>query len=95
MRERVGFQPHHQVLKSKKPGKVRAVFDCAAKYDGVCLNDCLLPGPDTLTDPVRVLLRFRREAVAVAADIEETFLQVKLRFRMRFLWWENEDLSAP
>ena len=26
------FLPHHPVFNPKKPGKVRAVFDCAARY---------------------------------------------------------------
>ena len=91
------FLPHHPVINPKKPGKVRVVFDCAVRFNGVCLNDCLLSGPDTLTDLVGILLRFRRGSVAVTADIEEMFLQVKLhpsdRAKMRFLWWDNGDLT--
>ena len=82
----------------KKPGEVRVVFDCAARYEGVCLNDCLLHGPDTIADLLGVLLRFRRGTIAMVADIEEMFLQVKLppidRLKMRFLWWDNGNLSA-
>ena len=66
------------MFKPKKPGKVRVVSDCAARYGGVCLSDCLLPGSDTIADLLKVLLKFRRGAIAMAADIEEMFLQVKL-----------------
>ena len=38
------FVPHHPVINPHKPGKVRIVFDCAAKYQGLSLNDCLYSG---------------------------------------------------
>ena len=92
------FLPHHQVFNPKKPGKVRVVFYCAARYEGVCLNDCLSPRPDMIADLLGVLFRLRRGAIAMAADIEEMLLQVKLlpsdRSKMRFLWWHNGNLSA-
>ena len=38
----VWYLPHHPVFHPRKPGKVRVVFDCAAKFLGVSLNDMLL-----------------------------------------------------
>ena len=55
------FLPHHPVFHPKKPEKVRVVFDCAAKYRGVSLNDVLLPGPDMTNSLIGVLTRFRQE----------------------------------
>ena len=49
------FLPHHPVFHSKKPEKVRVVFDCAARYRGVSLNNVLLPGPDMTNSLVGVL----------------------------------------
>ena len=35
----VWYLPHHLVFHPQKPGKVRVVFDCAAKFKGTSLND--------------------------------------------------------
>ena len=48
------------------------VFVCAAKYDGMSLNSQLLQGPDLINSLVGVVIRFRQEQVALAADIEAT-----------------------
>ena len=73
------------------------MLDCAAKSRGWSLNDQLYQGPDTTANLVGVLLRFRIGRVAVAADIEEMFMQVKVpvsdRSALRFLWWDQSDLS--
>ena len=89
------YLPHHPVF--NKPGKTRVVFDCAAKYGGTSLNDQLLSGPDLTNSIVGVLTRFRENPVALAADIECMFHEVRVppadRDAFRFLWWPNSDLS--
>ena len=63
------YLPHHPVINAKKPGKLRVVFDCAAKYQGVSLNDYLLQGPNMIQNLVAVLTRFRRKTFALTGDI--------------------------
>ena len=89
------FLPHHTVF--NKPGKTRVVFDSAAKLKGVSLNDELLSGPDLTNSIVGVLTRFRENPVALAADIESMFHQIKVpptdRDALIFLLLPNSDLS--
>ena len=61
------YTPHHRVANLNKPGKVRIVFDAAAKSQGQSLNSNLFSGPDLISLLV-VLLHFRRHRVAVVAD---------------------------
>ena len=67
---RVWYLPHHVVLNPKKPGKVRIVFDCAARFLGESLNDKCLSGPDLINSLLHVLIRFRQYNFAFSADIE-------------------------
>ena len=94
----VWFLPHHGVEQSGKNGKLRVVFDCACKFEGISLNDELLQGPDFTNSLMDVLLRFRQEPVAFIADIEGMFLQVKVpenqRDFLRFLWWPDGKITS-
>ena len=89
------YLAHHPVL--NKPGKTRVVFDCASKHKGMSLNDQLLTGPDLTNSIVGVLMRFREEQVALSADIECMFHQIRVspddRDAFRFLWWPDGDLT--
>lgn len=40
------YVPHHGIYHPHKPGKIRVVFDCSAKYQGKSFNDLLLSSPD-------------------------------------------------
>ena len=90
------YLPHHPVYNPKKRDKVRIVFDCAAKHYGICLNDALKQGPDLVNGLVGVLSRFRRERIAIVADVQAMFHQVKTTHQdhnaFRFLWWPEGDL---
>ena len=91
--------PHHPVFHPAKPGKTRIVFDAAAKFENTSLNDNLLQGPNLANEIVDVLIRFRKERVAVVADIQEMFHQVKVpekdRNSLRFLWFSSDLDSTP
>ena len=52
------YIPHHGVYHPKKPGKLRVVFDCSARYQATSLNDHLLPGPDWMNKRNGILIRF-------------------------------------
>ena len=73
------------------------VFDCSAKFMGKSLNDMLYKGPDQTSSLVGVLLRFRAERVAVMADIESMFHQVRVPVPessfLRFLCWEDGNMA--
>ena len=73
------YLPHHPVFHPQKPGKVRVVFDCLAKYRGSFLNDQLLQGPDVTNTLVGVLTQFREDSVAFMTDVEGMFYQVRLQ----------------
>jgi len=93
----VWYIPHHGVYHPKKPTKIRVVFDCAAEFKGESLNKHLLQGPDLTNTLTGVLNRFRQEPVGLMCDIESMFYQVyvaeEYRDLLRFLWWENGDVS--
>lgn len=91
------YIPHHGVYHPQKPGKIRVVFDCSAKYQGMSLNDHLLTGPELTNNLLGVLYRFRRGPVAIMCDIERMFHQFHVKAEdqdyLRFLWWENGNLE--
>ena len=93
------FLPHHAVTNPNKPGRIRVVFDAAAKSCGTSLNDKLLTGPDLLRNLIGVLLRFREEAVGMVADIQEMYHQVRVIERDRpalsFLWRDLDETKEP
>ena len=84
------YLPHHPVLNPNKPGKVRRVCNAASKHKDICLNDKLLAGPDVLHGLIGTIFRFREGPIALTADIESIFLQVRVpeqdRSCLRFLW---------
>ncbi|XP_065086466.1 uncharacterized protein LOC135708344 [Ochlerotatus camptorhynchus] len=76
---RTWYLPLGVVTNPKKPGKVRLIWDAAAKVDGISLNMVLLKGPDLLTCLPGVLCRFREKPVGVSGDIREMFHQFRIR----------------
>ncbi|XP_074652764.1 uncharacterized protein LOC141907094 [Tubulanus polymorphus] len=90
---RIWYLPHHAVRNQNKPGKTRVIFDAAATYRGVLLNNQLLTGPDLLNNMVGVLQRFRFGPIALVADVGAMYHQVRVTESdtdaLRFLWKED------
>ena len=80
-----------------KKKKTRLVYDAAARYKGISLNDTLLAGPDLNNHLRSVLLRFREKTVAFAADIESMFSTFKVpkdqQDLLRFFWFSDNQPS--
>ena len=92
----VWYIPHHGVPKGRD--KVRVVFDCSAKFENMCLNDVLIPGPNLLNNMLGILLRFRTSHIAFTCDVKKMyynfFVPPEYRDYLRFLWWPGGDLNA-
>lgn len=77
--------------------KLRVVFDCAATYQGESLNSQLLQGPNFNNYLIGVLMRFRHKPIALAADVEGMFHQVRLPAKykdlFRFFWWPKGETA--
>lgn len=89
------YLPLFGVCHPKKPNKVCVVFDSSTPYDGVSLNDVLLKEPDLNNHLLGVLLRFRKEPVAITADIQHMFHCFLVRKDhhdyLHFLWYQDND----
>lgn len=90
------YIPHHMVNHN---GKDRIVFNCSFQYQGLSLNDLLLPGPALGPTLLGVLVRFRQHAVAVSGDIKGMFHQIRLlpadKPVLRFIWRNMEREQEP
>ena len=88
------YLPHFGVVHPKKPSKLRVVFDASAQVQGTCLNDYLLQGPDHVNNLAGILMRFRKERVAIMADIQKMFHQFRVQNKhqdyLRFLWYDEQ-----
>ena len=69
------------------------------RSEEVSFNDVLLQGPKLQNDLFAVLLRFRRDPVASICDIQEMYLQIKLKPDDRpyyhFLWRDLNTQEDP
>lgn len=68
-------------------------------YQEVMLNEQLLQGFDFTSSLVGVLTRFCQELIAIMADVEAMFHQVKVPQEdsdlLRFLWWSGGNVNEP
>ena len=93
------YLPHFGVQNVNKPGKVRLVFDAAARTEGVSLNDLLEAGPNLLESLIGVLLRFRQYAYAAISDMKDMYLRINVierdRGAQRFLYRGSDRSREP
>ena len=87
----VWYLPRFPVVRmDKTTTKVRIVFDCAAKCNGISLNDMIYAGPKLQQDLFNVLVRFCRNPVGITCDIKEMYLQIEIEEKdhshFRLLW---------
>ncbi|XP_052792080.1 uncharacterized protein LOC128226231 [Mya arenaria] len=89
------YLPLFGVYNPNKPGQIRGVFDSSAVYQNISLNSVLMSGPDMINSLLGILLRFRRDEVAVSADVEQMFYRFRVthehRDFLRFLWYRDND----
>ena len=96
---KTAYVPHHPVWNPHKPDKMRIVNDAAAEYGGMSLNKSLVTGPDLLNSLAGVLMCFRVGPIALVADIEAMFHQVRVpeddADAQRFLWSDDVESDDP
>ena len=95
--EECWYLPLFGVYHPRKPDQIRGVIYSSAKHQGVSLNDVQLTGTDLINTLIGVLLRFRREMVAVTADVQHMFhcftVREDHRNYLRFFCYENNDIN--
>ena len=89
------YIPHFPIIsRGEKETQIRPVMDCASRQGGFSLNNYMAKGPNLMTDLVKVLLRFRKNSVAVIGDISDMFLNIQMaeedRKYHRFLLVEED-----
>lgn len=74
------FIPHQPVIKeTSTTTKLRVVFDASSKTtSGISLNETMYTGPRLQQELSDILLRWRSHKIALAADIEKMYRQVKI-----------------
>ena len=81
-----------------KQEKARVVYDGAAVYKGMCLNNAVLGGINLLNSFVEVLTRFRLGKYAFIADLSKCFFQVSIpraqRDLFRIVWFKGNDVDS-
>ncbi|GFW81449.1 integrase catalytic domain-containing protein [Trichonephila clavipes] len=89
------YLPHHGVVRDTNcTTKLRVVFDASSKTSsGLSLNDLLMVGPRVQPELFPILIQFRIFSVAICADVEKMFRQIKVHEEdvdwQRILWRDS------
>ena len=99
--EKTFYIPHKPVIKeTAETTKLRIVYDASAKTNEavMSLNDCLETGPPLQNLLWDVLVRNRMKPIALAGDMKQAFLQIRIRPEdrdvLRFHWVQNKNPSS-
>ena len=91
------YIPHKAVIReTAETTKMRIVYDASARAtpESPSLNECLYPGPPLQNKLWDILVRQRAYPIAVTADIQKAFLQIRIREcerdALRFHWRKSE-----
>lgn len=91
------YIPHKTVIReTAETTKMRIVYDASARAtpESPSLNECLYPGPPLQNKLWDILVRQRAYPIAVTADIQKAFLQIRIREcerdALRFHWRKSE-----
>ena len=95
----IWYLPHHGVVNSHKPGKLRVVFNPSSRHKRTSLSKQLFKSPDLLTSLIGVLFRFRRLPVPISEDIQKMYHQVLVTSHQQsflcFLWENLDHVGEP
>ena len=90
------YIPHKAVVRANAEStKMRIVYDASAKASASSpsMNECLQTGPPLQNQLWSVLTRNRFRPVAIAGDLKQAFLQVRVRRAdrdaLRFHWLKD------
>ena len=99
--EKTFYIPHKPVIKeTAETTKLRIVYDASSKPNEavMSLNDCLETGPPLQNLLWDVLVRNRIKPIALAGDMKQAFLQIRIRPEdrdvLRFHWVQNKNPSS-
>ncbi|UYV84207.1 hypothetical protein LAZ67_X001522 [Cordylochernes scorpioides] len=97
--ERTWNIPHFGVTNPNKPGKLRLVFDTAARSNSLSLNEALSKGPNLISPLTSVLWNFRVHNIALTSNITDMFHRVRVikedQCSQRFLWRNMNTSIEP
>jgi len=90
------YIPHKAVIQETAESmKIRIVYDASvwANEKAPSLNDCLEMGPTLKNKLWSVLIRNQFQPMAIAGDLKQVFLQIRIREKdrdtMRFHWFKD------
>ena len=94
------YLEHHAAYREHKAStKVRIVWNAAAQFQGVLLNDAFHKVPDLLNSLMSCLLAWRRDRVALVGDVRKMFNQIEVaasdQIYHRFVWRFGDENSPP